>query len=37
MDGVEGGLAQQRDDGGGCATMGDRQEGMESPGAYVDD
>ena len=34
MDG-EGDLRQQRDDGGGCATMRERPERVESPGAYV--
>ena len=29
----EGGLRQQRNDGGGCATMRERSEGVESPGA----
>ena len=33
----EGGLVQQRDDGGGCATIRERWERVESPGAYVDD
>ena len=33
----EDGLGQQRHDGGGCATMRERWEGVESPGAYVDD
>ena len=27
---------EQRDDGGVCATMLNRKEGVESPGAYVD-
>ena len=31
----EGGLRQQRNDGGGCATMSERPERMESPGTYV--
>ena len=31
----EGGLRQQRNDGGGCATMRERLERMESPGTYV--
>ena len=31
----EGGLRQQRKDGGGCKTMCERSEGMESPGTYV--
>ena len=33
----EGGLGQQRNDGGGCATMYERQERVESesPGTYV--
>ena len=30
----EGGLRQQRNDGGGCATMRKRSERVESPGAY---
>ena len=30
-----GGLGQQRDDCGGCATS-ERYEGVESPGAYID-
>ena len=34
MDG-EGGLGQQRNDGGGCATMRARSERVESPGTYV--
>ena len=33
----EGGLGQQMDDCGGSSTMCKRQEGVESPGAYVDD
>ena len=32
----EGGIGQQRDDGGGCATH-ERLEGVESPGTYVND
>ena len=33
----EGNLGQQRDDGGGgCTTMHKRQEGVDSPGEYVD-
>ena len=37
MDGVncEGGLRQQRNDGGGCETMRERSERVESPGTYV--
>ena len=35
MDGVESGLRQQRIDGGGYATMRERSERVESPGAYV--
>ena len=31
----EGGLRQQRNDGGGCATMRKRPESVESPGTYV--
>ena len=31
----EGGLRQQRSDGGGCATMRERSERVESPGTYV--
>ena len=30
----EGGLGQQRNDGGGCATMRERSERVESPGTY---
>ena len=33
----EDGIGQRMDDGGGCATMRDRYEGVESPRAYVDD
>ena len=33
----EGGLWQQRNDGEGGSTMCYRLEGVESPGAYVDD
>ena len=33
----DGSLGRQKDDGGGCATMSERQEGVESPSAYVDD
>ena len=29
------GLRQQRNDGEGCATMGERPERVESPGTYV--
>ena len=31
----EGGVTQQRNDGGGCATMRKRPESVESPGTYV--
>ena len=31
----EGGLRQQRNDGGGCATMRERPERVESLGTYV--
>ena len=31
----EGGLRQQRNDGGGCATMRERPERVKSPGTYV--
>ena len=31
----EGGLTQQRNNGGGCATMRERSERVESPGRYV--
>ena len=31
----EDGLRQQRNDGGGCATMRERQERVESPGTYA--
>ena len=31
----EGGLRQQRNDGGGCAIMRERPESVESPGTYV--
>ena len=31
----EGGLEQERNDGGGCATMGEKSERVESPGTYV--
>ena len=31
----EGGLRQQRNDGGGCVTMRERSERVESPGTYV--
>ena len=38
MDGVNcKGFGQQRDDGGGSATMRGTLEGMENPGAYVDE
>ena len=33
----EGGLGQQRDDGGSCTRMRERYEEFESPGAYVDE
>ena len=33
----EGGLEQQRDDIGGCATIPEGYEGVENPGAYIDD
>ena len=33
----EGGFRQQRDECGGSVTKRERQEGVESPGAYVDD
>ena len=35
MDGVKVALRQQRNDGGGWATMRERPEGVESPGTYV--
>ena len=37
MDGVncEGGLGQQRNDAGGCASRRERSERVESPGTYV--
>ena len=36
MDGVKVALIrQQRNDGGGCATMRERSERVESPGTYV--
>ena len=31
----EGSLGQQRNDGGGCASMRERSERVESPGTYV--
>ena len=31
----EGGVRHQRNDGGGCATMRERPESVESPGTYV--
>ena len=31
----EGGLRQQRNDGGGCAAMRERPERVESPGTYL--
>ena len=38
MDGwCEGGLRQQRNDGGGCATMRGKPERVESPGTYVNE
>ena len=33
----EGGLRQQRNNGGGCTTMRERSERVESPGTYVTD
>ena len=33
----EDGLGWQRDRGGGCSTTRERQEGVEIPGAHVDD
>ena len=36
MDGCcDGGLGQQRNDGGHCASMRERSERVESPGTYV--
>ena len=35
MDGVNVALWQQRNDGGGCASMRERSERVESPGTYV--
>ena len=36
MDGwCEGGVRQQRNDGGGCATMREKPESVESPGTYI--
>ena len=35
MDGVKGGLRQQRNDGGGGAIMPERSERVESAGTYV--
>ena len=35
MDGVKSGVRQQKNDGGGCATMRERPESVESPGTYV--
>ena len=32
-----GDFGQQRDDGGGCETMREKYERVESPGAFVDD
>ena len=38
MDGwYEGGFRQQKNYGGGCATMCERKERVQSPGAYVTD
>ena len=38
LDGLcEGELRQQRNDGGGCATMRERSERVESPGTYVNE
>ena len=38
MDGVYMAFSsQQRDNGISCATMGEREKGVESPDAYVDD
>ena len=31
----EGGLGQQKNDGGGCASISEKSERVESPGAYV--
>ena len=31
----EGGLGQQRNDGGGCTSMREKSERVESPGTYV--
>ena len=31
----EGGFGQQRNEGGGCASMSERSERVESPGTYV--
>ena len=31
----DGGLGQQRNDGGGCASMRERSETVESPGTYI--
>ena len=31
----EGGIRQQKNDGGGCLTMRERPESVESPGTYV--
>ena len=35
MDGVKVAYRQQRNDGGGCATLLERPERVESPGTYV--
>ena len=35
IDGVIGVVRQQRNDGGGCATMREIPESVESPGTYV--
>ena len=36
LDGLcEGGLRQERNDGGGCATMRERPESVQSSGTYV--
>ena len=32
---MDGGVRQQKNDGGGCATMRERPESVESPGTYV--
>ena len=33
----EGGLGQQRNDGGGCASMRERSDRVESPGTYLNE